>query len=160
MDKDELLRTITIAHEELSELVERISDERLLEPAMGAWTGKDVLAHVAWWQDHSAQLTEDAHANRVPDDETHPGSTTDEINEYVFRAHVDDTPGEVRAAFTQSFERLLAAIEPLTDADLFGSDRCPWLDGGALSEMIIGDTSRHYWQHVANLEPLSPGAAT
>jgi hypothetical protein len=155
VDKVELLRIITTAHDELAELVDRIGNDRLLEPAMDDWTGKDVLAHLAWWQEHSAQLTEDVHAGREPNHETHPGNTTDEINDYVFREHAEDSTEMTRVAFRQTFQRLLAAIEPLTDDDLFGLDRCPWLEGGALSEMILWDTSRHYEQHFGNLEPLS-----
>ena len=122
---------------------------------MGDWTGKDVLAHLAWWQDHSARLIGDFSAKRQPDDKTHPGDTTDEINDYVFREHADDSPEATRDAFRQGIERLLVAIEPLSDDDLFGSDRAPWLDGGALSEMIFGDTTRHYQQHRADLEQLA-----
>jgi hypothetical protein len=160
VDKGELLQTITTGQNELAELVARISDDRLRDPAMDDWTGKDVLAHLAWWQEHSARVTEDVGAGRQPDENTHPGDTTDEINEYVFREHFDDSPEVTRTAFRQTFERLLAAIEPLTDADLFSSDRCPWLDGEALSEMLLWDTSRHYQQHFANLEPLSRRAGT
>ncbi|MGC2485259.1 MAG: ClbS/DfsB family four-helix bundle protein [Acidimicrobiales bacterium] len=156
MDKEELLRTITSAYDELAELVERISDDRLLDPAMDDWTGKDVLAHLAWWQDHSARLAEDFRAGRQPDDTTHPGSTTDEINEYVFRKHVDDSPEVARVEFKKSFERLLLAIEPLTDKELFSPGLCSWLDGVALSEMLFWDSSRHYQQHFVDLEPLSP----
>jgi hypothetical protein len=160
VDKGELLRTITTSHSELAELVGRISDDRLLDPAMDNWTGKDLLAHLAWWQDHSARLTEDFSASRKPDDQTHPGNTTDEINEYVYRLHSNDAPDVTRVAFAQSFQRLLAAIEPLTNEDLFSSDRCPWLNGGKLSEMIFGDTSHHYQQHLGYLEPLSESAGT
>jgi len=127
---------------------------------MDDWTGKDVLAHLAWWQDHPARLLEDLTANRQPEDDTHPGSTTDEINEYVFREHNEDSPEVVRHAFTQTFQRLLTAIEPLTDDDLFRPGRCSWLDEGALSEMLFWDTSRHYQDHFAHLEPLSRSAHT
>jgi hypothetical protein len=155
VDKGNSLRTITTAQSDIAGPIERISDDQLLEPVMDDGTAKDVLAHLAWRQDHSARLTADLSSKRRPDDMTHPGTTTDEINEQVYRQHLNDTPEVTRAAFAQSFQRLLAALEPLTDDDLFGMDRCPWLGGGALSEMIIGDTSRHYQQHWANLEPLS-----
>ena len=39
MDREELLRTITSAHRELAQLVVRISDDRLRDPAMGDWKG-------------------------------------------------------------------------------------------------------------------------
>jgi hypothetical protein len=155
VDKSELLRTITNAHEELAKLVEHISDNRLRDIAMDDWTGKDVVAHLAWWQDHSARVLEDICASREPDPTTHPGSTTDDVNDYVYRTHIDDTPEMTRVALTHTFQRLLGAIEPLTDDDLFGLDRCPWLNGGALSEMILWDTSRHYEDHFSYLRALS-----
>jgi hypothetical protein len=74
VDTSELLQTITLAHEELSELVGRISDERLLDAATDDWTGKDVLAHLAWWREHSARLIENVSAEREPEDTPHSGS--------------------------------------------------------------------------------------
>jgi len=144
-----------LAHNECEELIVRISDERLRGLAMDAWTGKDVLAHLAWWQGHSARLIEDYRAGRQPDYTTHPGTTTDEINVYVYREHLGDSPEAARGAFAETFRLLLTAIEPLTDDDLSGADRCPWLNGGALAEMVFGDTSSHYDQHFAPLESLS-----
>ncbi len=77
MDREELLRTITTAHRELAQLVERISDDRLRDPAMGDWKGKDVLAHLAWWHDHSVLVIEGLRAGRQPYDGTDPANTTD-----------------------------------------------------------------------------------
>jgi hypothetical protein len=160
MDKDELLRTITTAHHELAQIVDRISDDRLREPAMGDWNGKDIIAHMAWWHDHSVQVIEGLRAGRQPYDETDPANTTDTLNERVHREHLDDPPEVTRVAFNQSFDRLLAAIKPLTDNDLFGADRWPWLGDEALVEMLLWDTSRHYEAHVENLAPLAQNAKT
>ena len=65
-----------------------------------------------------------------------------------------------RVAFNQSFERLLAAIKPLTDDDLFGADRWPLLGGEALVETLLWDTSRHYEAHLEHLAPLVQNART
>lgn len=160
MDREELLHTITTAHRELAQLVERISDDRLRDPAMGDWKGKDVLAHLAWWHDHSVLVIERLRAGRQPDDGDDPTNTTDGVNERVHREHLDDRPDVTRVAFNESFERLLAAIEPLPDDDLFGADRWPWLEGEALVEMLLWDTSRHYEAHLASLAPLAESART
>jgi hypothetical protein len=160
MDRDELLRTITTAHGELAELVERISDERLRDAAMDDWNGKDVLAHMAWWHDHSVGVIEGLRAGRQPYDLTDPANTTDSLNERVYREHLDDRPDMTRAAFNQSFERLLAAIKPLTDDDLFGADRWSWLGDEALVETLLWDTSRHYEAHLEHLTPLAQNART
>jgi hypothetical protein len=37
----------------------------------------------------------------------------------------------------------------------FAEDRWPWLDGEALAEMILWDSSRHYDEHRSHLESLS-----
>jgi hypothetical protein len=160
MDKEELLRTITTAQSELAQLVERISDDRLLEPAMGDWNGKDILAHMAWWHDHSVDVIEGLRAGRQPYDETDTAYTTDALNERVYREHLEDPPEVTRAAFNQSFDRLLASMEPLTDSDLFGANRWPWLGGEALAEMVLWDTSRHYEAHLEPLARLARNART
>jgi hypothetical protein len=160
VDKEELLGTITTAHRELALLAERISDDRLRDPAMGDWNGKDVLAHLAWWHDHSVLVIESLRAGRQPYDGTDPVNTTDAFNERVHREHLDDRPDATRVALSQSFERLLAAIQPLTDDDLFVADRWPWLDGEALVETLLWDTSRHYEAHLDHLAPLAQNAPT
>ena len=160
MDRNELLRTMTTAHRELAEVVERISDDRLQDPAMGDWKGKDVLAHLAWWHEHSVLVIDSLRAGHQPYDVTDPANTTDAFNARVHREHLHDRPDVTRAAFNQSFERLLAAIKPLTDNDLFGADRWPWLGEEALAETLLWDTSRHYEAHREHLAPLAQNART
>ena len=46
------------AHQGMAEAIEHLPDKRLLEPAMDDWTGKDLLAHMAWWHDHSVLVIE------------------------------------------------------------------------------------------------------
>ncbi|HEY8731511.1 MAG TPA: ClbS/DfsB family four-helix bundle protein [Candidatus Limnocylindria bacterium] len=152
MDKPDLIRTMRDAHERLAEAIEHIPDEGLLEPAMDDWTGKDLLAHMAWWHDHSMRVIEGLRAGRQPYDRTDPANTTDAINERSRREHLDDPPDLTRRAFNESFTRLLAALEPVTDEELFAADRWPWLGGEALVETILWDSSRHYDAHREHLE--------
>ena len=160
MDRAELLRTITAAHGEMAQLLDRISDERLQDPTMGDWTGKDVLAHLAWWHDHSLLVIESLRAGRQPYDTTDPANSTDSFNERAHREHSHEHSDVTRAAFDQSFERLVAAIMLLSDDDLFGADRWPWLGDEALVEMLLWDTARHYEAHLEHLAPLAQTAGT
>src|SRR5689334_6770501 len=50
-----------------------------------------------------------------------------------------------------SDERLL---EPVTDEELFAPDRFSWLEGEALAEMILWDSSRRYDAHREALDRL------
>lgn len=143
-------------HERMVGMIEQIPDERLLEPAMDRWTGKDLLAHMAWWHDHSARMIEDLRGGRPPHDPNDPAYSTDALNERVHREHADDPPGVTRQAFRASFARLIAALGPVTDDELFAANRWPWLGGEALAETILWDSSRHYDAHREHLERLLP----
>jgi len=155
MDKLELIGSLREAHRRMAGTIERVPNERLLEPAMDDWTGKDLLAHMAWWHDHSALVIGSLRAGREPYDRTDATVTTDVLNERTYRQHLDDPPELTRRAFSESFSRLLAALEPCTDEDLFAADRWPWLDGEALVETVLWDTSRHYDAHRDYLERFS-----
>jgi hypothetical protein len=154
MDKSGLIRAMRDAHQHAADSIAHISDERLLEPATDDWTGKDLLAHMAWWHDHSAFVIECLRAGRLPYDGSDPANATDARNEQTHREHLADPPDVTRRAFDESFNRLLAALEPLTDEELFAADRFPWLEGEALAEMILWDSSRHYDAHREHLERL------
>ncbi len=158
VDKQELIRSMRDAHQGMVEAMERVPDERLVEPAMGSWTGKDLLAHMAWWHDHSAGVIEALRSGRKPYDEGDQANTTDAINERTRRQHLDDPPQQTRRAFNESFTRLLEALEPVTDEELFAADRWPWLGGESLVETVLWDSSRHYDAHREHLERLSRGA--
>jgi hypothetical protein len=155
VDKHELIHTIREAHQHAAGAIEHVSAERLLEPAMDDWTGKDLLAHLAWWHDHSVFVIEALREGRQPYDDTDPANTTDALNERTHREHLDDPPELTRQAFNDSYMRLLAAIESVTDEELFAADRWPWLGGEALAEMILWDSSRHYNDHREHLETPS-----
>jgi hypothetical protein len=155
VDKTELIRTIREAHQRMAGLIEHIPDGQLLEPVMDDWTGKDLLAHMAWWHDHSVLVIEGLRAGRQPYDATDPANTTDAVNERTHREHLDDAPELTRRAFNESSTRLLAALEPVTEEELFADDRWPWLGGEALAETILWDSSRHYDAHREDLERLA-----
>jgi len=100
-------------------------------------------------------VIEGLRAGRQPYDGTDPANTTDALNERALREHLADPPELTRRAFNESFTRLLAALEPVTDEELFAGDRWPWLGGEGLVETILWDSSRHYDAHREHLEPLS-----
>src|SRR5438105_9338175 len=81
LDKWELIRTMRDAYQGMAEAIEHLPDRPLLEPAMDNWTGKDLLAHMAWWHDHTVLVIDGLRAVRQPYDATDPASTTHAIHE-------------------------------------------------------------------------------
>jgi hypothetical protein len=152
VDKPELVRTIREAHQRVAGAIEHVPAERLLAPATEDWTGKDLLAHLSWWHDHSVLVIEALREGRQPYDHSDPANTTDALNERTYSEHLDDPPEVTRQAFNDSFTRLLGVIESVTDEELFAEDRWPWLGGEALAETILWDSSRHYNDHREHLK--------
>jgi hypothetical protein len=68
------------------------------------------------------------------------------------REHLDDPPTRTRHALSESFTRLLAALEPVPDEELLTDEKWSWLGGEALAETILWDSSRHYDDHREHLE--------
>lgn len=86
----------------LQDAIAGVPDERLLEPrAIGDWSVKDVLAHVAYWDDPVRVGDEDWQA----------------ANERVFAERADWPPAQVRAELEAAHGRMLAALETKTDVD-------------------------------------------
>lgn len=152
MDKRELLQAMREGHQRVAVAIKNVPDRRLVEPGPDGWSGKDLLTHIAWWHDHSARVTDALRAGRQPYDRDDAANSTDAINERILRDHREDPPQVARREFDESFARLMAALEPLDDDELFASDRWPWLDGEALVEMVLWDSSRHYDAHREQLE--------
>jgi hypothetical protein len=153
MDKRSLLARIHETHAVLDAAVRSLDDTALETPASGmeGWSRKDVVAHVAWWSDHSAQVIEALRAGREPyPRDEQPG--IDELNARILDDHRDDTPDAVRRSEADAFSRLVAAVEAASDEDLFTVARFAWIGRDEpLAEMVEWDSTRHYPDHLAQL---------
>jgi hypothetical protein len=154
MDRDTLLAEIRDTHEELEVALDGLTDDALLEPAVGidGWTRKDVLAHLAWWTDHSARVIEALLAGRDPYDRSGPWDI-DAHNARVYEEHRDRPAGEVRRWEGETYRQVVAAVGQASDEDLFTAGRFEWLGSGTLAETVRADTSEHYREHLSALAP-------
>ena len=152
MDKTTLLDAIRATHAPLAAAAAALSDEALLGPAPGmdGWTRKDVLAHVEWWNGHSAAVIAGVRSGIDP----YPGGDEpwdpDAWNARILAENRDRSAEDVRRGAADSFARLVAAVEGATDEELFATDPHPWLDG-TVAEMVEDDSTRHYPEHVPHL---------
>jgi hypothetical protein len=152
MDKPALLAAIHAAHARLEAAVAALDDEGLKRPAPGmpGWTRKDVLAHVAWWNDHSVRVAEGLRAGGEPYTRDVPWNP-DDWNARVLAENRDRAPADVRRSEAEAFARLVAAVEAASEEELFEEGRYPWLAGGSLADTVIGDSTDHYPDHVHHL---------
>ena len=140
MDKPTLIADIHRTHAELLAAAGDLDDAALLAPAPGmdGWTRKDVLHHVAWWTDHSANVVESLTAGREP---------YDRIGDWNLDAHNAKVLAEGRAMSPAE----VRGEEAASPDELFESGRYAWIDGGSLADVVISDTSGHWPEHLPHL---------
>jgi hypothetical protein len=119
----------------------------LLEEKLGngAWTRKQMLAHIGTWHD----MTVDRLA-RFMDSGEPPGldGQEDEINARAARGATGRTTGEIVQGVEDSYRKLHRQVARLTDQQLAAND------GWALA-IVVGNSFGHYAEHAADLEPAS-----
>ncbi|MCI0476414.1 MAG: ClbS/DfsB family four-helix bundle protein, partial [Anaerolineales bacterium] len=138
MTRAEILKTIEEHHAQLLAVLDGIPEEAMCKrPIVEWWTIKDVLGHIATWEQVAIQFLAEYKQAGVPKP---LGMDSDAaINAYNKRAATlrRDWPlARVRAEFDAAHRDLLAAVETLSDADLAKQLPAPWEKGDTLEKLI------------------------
>jgi hypothetical protein len=107
----------------------------------GAWTRKQMLAHISTWLELTVERLTGLVASGEPPGLDEP---EDAINARAARAAVGRTSGEVVQAMQDSYGRLRREVARLTDAQLADHD-------GFAASIIAGNSYGHYQEHLADL---------
>jgi hypothetical protein len=153
----ELRECISSSYAALEHTIEQLSDEQLTAPIDGSWSAKDLLAHIAAWE----QVTIHFHVgDRSFEEVTRltsvPYATTsvDQINEAFYQRDRDIPLAQVLQSFRSSHQELLAMLDRMSEADLFKPYTPAGRGTGQLIEWVIGDSYEHYDEHCATMERL------
>jgi uncharacterized protein (TIGR03083 family) len=132
----ELLQTIERERAAWRALLAEIGEERMQEPGpMGAWTFKDLTAHLLAWDERLLARIE-AGPDGTPAPAPRPASLEgdDAINAWI-QAHYRDRPlRDVLADMDGSYARLAALIEAMPEDQLLTPGRFDFMEGRALVE--------------------------
>ena len=113
-----------------------LTEDLLLESnAVGEWSLKELLGHIAFWDDlgrENAALALSGQARQFDDFEA--------LNQADHAARQGRTLAEERAAMYQAHAALVADLEELAE-----------LDATAIDAAIAGATYEHYDEHVADV---------
>jgi hypothetical protein len=130
-------------HARLEALLANFSDEEIVQPGrFGAWSAKDMLAHITFWEQRLIAYVNGARESLVQPDEDEQAAI-DRINAGVLAANRSRPLTEVRAAFDASYQQTLALAESLSAEDLADE---------VLYNLLAGDTFEHYREHIEMLE--------
>jgi len=120
--KSDLVERMRATRVEFERLLAEIEpDQMILGSVAGAWSVKGILAHIAWYQREEAALFGETGVAASP-----LWAVPEEPRNELLWQQSRNRPLEVvLVEFREAFEKLLAAVEHLTDEDLNMPGRFP-----------------------------------
>lgn len=136
------------------------ADELVAPHLPGGWSVKDVLAHLAWW-DQWLLYTFALSARPMPDHRPPPlfdeiptdGQWADRMNARVYEFNRTRDLSEIQAAFEAARQGILQLVQSLSDADIFAADGLSAVLGQPAAPLLLG-IYEHYEEHAHAIEAL------
>ena len=148
MTADDLLSRARDERERLMALWSELSEAEMtaLPGPQEDWSVKDMIAHIAWWQEAMVNWASAALRGEMI---AHT-QTVDEVNARVYAENRDMPLAAVLEAFEASFARVESLLERVTDDEINDPELCN-INGAALKLYIGGNTFVHYADHIDEL---------
>ena len=120
-----------------NDAVDGIPDERLAEPMTGHWTGKDLLGHVAFWEDWVI-----GDCRRILAGEPDPGADLDPINQGQVAEQKNASVGDQKRYRDEAHARLMDFLGTIPEDTPFFPE---------LVKALEWETYAHYDEHAAEV---------
>ena len=156
MSVADLSALIRAASTRMELLVAQLSVAEINQPgAVGVWSVKDVLAHIAFWERYAVNILQAAVHGETPmlsaEDET------ERKNASVVAQYYQRSLAAVISDWQQAREDLLEAIEDLADEDLNDPNRFSWNAGRSLLDRIAANSFGHEQEHIEQIQAWMQG---
>ena len=160
-DRDEAIAILTAGHLALAALFDRLDDTTVARPATiggGDWSAKDLLGHIAFWEELAIESLAAWREGRKPprDADNWPGIDT--ANARNQKRTTRESVGEVRQRADLAKSNVMAALESMsaeewTAAPFYPGAREPTL-GDLLGGVLGGSQGpfKHIEDHLPDLE--------
>jgi hypothetical protein len=156
-----VLHRIDVAHQRFEQARLQLTDAQLLAPVLaGGRSGKDLLAHVTFWDQRLLYAIDPADgpdafrlAPPVIADIPYDEHWADRVNERIWRLRRDQELAAVTRAYVQTFAQLEQVLHGLSPHDILDPDGLSAAIGIPLLPLIEG-VYEHYEEHTADLERL------
>ena len=164
--KTELLERMRAGREEWDALVAQIPESVHAEPALaGGWSVKDLIAHVAAYENWTAAQIQAANEGRAPTDRElygvdempadPEGWDLDRQNVAIYARYKEMPLAQVMTFSRQAFADLIAAVEGVSDEDFTRTGAQTWTGDRTLLEVVPQQSYAHYAQHSGELRSIS-----
>jgi len=139
--RDEQTAVIKADQQFWRDLAAEVGPDRYSEPgAMGEWTFGDLAGHLLGWRNRTIARLEAA-ARGEPDPLPDEPDTNDEIdaaNVQIRERDAGRPPAELVDAYTDSYDRLIRALDALPESMLTDPEALPFAEGPLIDVMFTG----------------------
>ena len=150
MSVAKLTALIRVTSTRMELLLSQLSVEQFNQSgAVGVWSVKDVLVHIAFWERHAVNTLQAVARGKTPD--LLADDATERSNASVVAQYYQRPLAAVIADWQQAREDLLEALEDLDDDDLNDPDRFLWSAGRSLLDRISGNSFDHEQEHIEQI---------
>jgi hypothetical protein len=136
MRRADLLAELKAEYQSWERLLAEIGEDRMDEPsAAGAWSIKNVVAHLTAWRRRTVGRLEAVAQGQPQPKPTWPAELTedDDINAWFHARDRDKSVSEVLSEARRVFQQLVSAIEKVPEDKLADPKSFPWMEGTPLS---------------------------
>ena len=136
MRRADLLAQLSSENEGWESLLVEIGEDRMDEPGVaGAWSIKDVVAHLVAWRRRTVGRLEAVARGQAEPEHEWPADLheDDEINAWFHERDRNKSVRETLAESRRVFEQLTSAIGKLPEDALDDPARFPWMEGTPLT---------------------------
>ena len=154
--KGQLLKDIRTERKKLENALKGLPDAAMVKaPAAGEWSVKDILAHIAFWEQFFLQrYRAGLRGEKQVMPEWSKSGVLDDINKEVYERNLKRTLSDVKKEFHTSYKLIFDAVEQIPEEDMFASSKYDWTGKNTLADYIVGNTSEHYAEHLATIEAI------
>lgn len=147
--KESLLARLFTSRETFEETLARLPEDQLETPILhGETSAKDMLGHIAFWEELATARFDALRAGQTPD----PITDFDAINARILNDFRHLSLEEVREREQAAYQHIIDMIERATEDELFKPDHFPWTNGSPFWAWIEGNTWEHYEEHIAEVQ--------
>jgi hypothetical protein len=128
-------------------LLSGLNVDQMNQPgAVGVWSVKDVIAHIAFWERYAIAIVRAVLGGETPVLDAE--DLTETRNASVVAQYYQRPLGAVIAEWYAAREELLDLLEDISDEDLNDAQRFPWSDGRTLLDRVAGNSYEHEHEHI------------
>ena len=148
--REEMINLLKISNREQQNFISTLTaDERSAEGKIDAWSAKDRLAHVVYWDaDLVAQISGQER------DGTDDIEDFNEENAFVWKKYQAATWQDIEQLIETTHDRFITLLEKLSEEQITDPEWYDWMNGRPLWRSITFGTFYHALQHLAELYAL------